>query len=129
MWDFSELRGLLIPLAEKTLNDVEKIVHAREFGVAEWLVPAHVRLCQRDTSLTKEEATKVGFNSLLIISHLREKHRVGETTNYSSYCDYCGQTTQSVRKTKGVKHAGVSSVCHFEKAVKTWIDSGFERLG
>ncbi|KAG9096903.1 hypothetical protein FRC06_008207, partial [Ceratobasidium sp. 370] len=58
MWNFSELRALLIPLAEKTLNDVEKIIYSREFGVAEWLAPAHVQLCMRDTSLTKEEAAK-----------------------------------------------------------------------
>ncbi|KAG8715174.1 hypothetical protein FRC09_016842, partial [Ceratobasidium sp. 395] len=73
MWNFTDLRRLLIPLAEKTLDDIDKIVCAREFGVAEWLAPAHVRLCMRDTPLTKEEAVKVGIDSLLIISRLREK--------------------------------------------------------
>ncbi|QRV93164.1 The BTB (BR-C, ttk and bab)/POZ (Pox virus and Zinc finger) domain [Ceratobasidium sp. AG-Ba] len=124
MWDFSELRGLLIPLAEKTLNDVEKIVHAREFGVAEWLVPAHVRLCQRDTSLTKEEATQVGFDSLLIISHLREKARASYTTQNSSgsYCYNCGRSRSSYPTYT------TPDASYFQPYVQNWMDSNFERL-
>ncbi|KAG8737469.1 hypothetical protein FRC10_008153 [Ceratobasidium sp. 414] len=98
MWNFSELRALLIPLAEKTLNDVDKIIYSREFGVAEWLAPAHVQLCMRDTPLTKEEAAKLGFDSLLIISHLREKALYTPDVSY------------------------------FQAPVKAWIDSNFERL-
>ncbi|CAE6524018.1 unnamed protein product [Rhizoctonia solani] len=57
---FSELRTYLLPLAEKNLCDVDKIVFAREFGIKEWLAPAHVRLCQREKPLSTEEARKLG---------------------------------------------------------------------
>ncbi|CAE6424785.1 unnamed protein product [Rhizoctonia solani] len=42
MFDFSELREYLLPLAEKSLGDVDRIVFAREFDIKEWLVPAHL---------------------------------------------------------------------------------------
>ncbi|KAG8715175.1 hypothetical protein FRC09_016843 [Ceratobasidium sp. 395] len=122
MWNFSELRDMLIPLTERTLNDVDKIVYAREFGVNEWLAPAHVQLCMRDTSLTKEEAEKIGFDSLLIISHLREKGRLSNTlTTQHGYC-YCGRNYS----TSTVYTPNLSS---FQAPIKAWIDSNFERLG
>ncbi|KAG8722067.1 hypothetical protein FRC08_007488 [Ceratobasidium sp. 394] len=124
MWNFSELRALLIPLAEKTLNDVDKIIYSREFGVAEWLAPAHVQLCMRDTSLTKEEAAKVGFDSLLIISHLREKARAAYTVQNpqnGSYCYGCGRSYST-------QTTYTPNVSYFQAPIKAWVDSNFERI-
>ncbi|CAE6470338.1 hypothetical protein ACGC1H_005938 [Rhizoctonia solani] len=75
MFNFSELRAFLLPLAEKNLNDVDKITFAREFNINEWLAPAHVRLCQREEQLSGDEARKLGVESVLIISRMREQHR------------------------------------------------------
>ncbi|KAG8771314.1 hypothetical protein FRC12_003689 [Ceratobasidium sp. 428] len=113
MWNFGELRDLLVPLTEKTLNDVDKIVYAREFG-----------LCMRNTSLTKEEAEKVGFDSLLIISHLREKARLTYTSSAQngSYCNNC-------RRNYGYTNAAYTpNISYFQAPIQAWIDSGFERL-
>ncbi|CAE6408943.1 unnamed protein product [Rhizoctonia solani] len=41
IFNFSELRIFLFPLAEKNLNDVDKITFAKEFDIKEWLAPAH----------------------------------------------------------------------------------------
>ncbi|KAG9096901.1 hypothetical protein FRC06_008205 [Ceratobasidium sp. 370] len=126
MWNFSELRALLIPLAEKTLGDVDKIVYAREFGATEWLAPAHVQLCMRDTPLTKEEAAKVGMDSLLIISHLREKALLTHTQppqTGSCGCASCRQTYG------GGQGTYTPSASYFEESIKTWIGSNFERVG
>ncbi|QRW20917.1 The BTB (BR-C, ttk and bab)/POZ (Pox virus and Zinc finger) domain [Rhizoctonia solani] len=41
MWNFSALRAYLLPLAEKNLGDVDKIAFAGEFGIKNWLAPAH----------------------------------------------------------------------------------------
>lgn len=93
MWNFSDLRTYLLPLAEKVLGDVDKIVFAREFDIKGWLAPAHLRLCQRSEVLTTEEATKLGVHSLLMISRMREQHRVikthssGQIQHY--YCNNC----------------------------------------
>jgi hypothetical protein len=117
----------LIPLAEKTLDDVDKIVYAREFGVAEWLIPAHVRLCQRETSLTREEAAKVGLDSLLIISHLREKAR---TTYIQSIQDEAsqGQYWEFRSLYKGSEGYTTSAASYFEAAVKAWVESDSKKF-
>ncbi|KAG8722068.1 hypothetical protein FRC08_007489 [Ceratobasidium sp. 394] len=125
MWNFNELRALLVPLAEKTLDDVDKIVYAREFGAKEWLAPAHVQLCMRDAPLTKEEAAKVGLDSLLIISHLREKALLTHTQPQNGSCG-CA----SCRKKSGVSQGTyTANASYFEQPIKAWIDSNFERLG
>ncbi|KAF8598499.1 hypothetical protein BDV93DRAFT_413627, partial [Ceratobasidium sp. AG-I] len=71
-WNFADLRTYLIPLAEKVLSDVDKIVFAREFDVKDWLAPAHTRLCQRKEPPNSEEASKLGVGSLLLILRIRE---------------------------------------------------------
>ncbi|CAE6470321.1 hypothetical protein ACGC1H_005947 [Rhizoctonia solani] len=75
MFNFSELRTHLLPLAEKNLGDVDKIVFAREFDLKEWLAPAYTRLCQREERLSIEEAVKLEVRSVLMISHMREQYR------------------------------------------------------
>ncbi|KAJ1305368.1 hypothetical protein OPQ81_000383 [Rhizoctonia solani] len=60
MWNFFDLRSFLLPLAEKHLNDIDKILFAREFDIKDWLAPAHIRLCQRQEKLTTEDARKLG---------------------------------------------------------------------
>ncbi|KAF8600049.1 hypothetical protein BDV93DRAFT_410939, partial [Ceratobasidium sp. AG-I] len=71
-WEFSELRAYLLPLAEKVLNDVDKIAFSREFDVKDWLSPALTKLCQRKEPLTSEEASKLGVENLLLVSRIRE---------------------------------------------------------
>ncbi|CAE6479407.1 unnamed protein product [Rhizoctonia solani] len=75
MFNFSELCAYLLPFAEEHLDDVDKIVFAKEFDAREWLASAHVGLCQREEPLSHQEANKLGVDSVLIISHMREKHR------------------------------------------------------
>ncbi|KAG9082334.1 hypothetical protein FS749_006920 [Ceratobasidium sp. UAMH 11750] len=88
MWNFAELCAYLKPLAERVLGDVDKIVFAREFGVTEWLVPAHVNLCLREKKITTQEASKLGLDSLLFVSRFREEHprEAGKTIRCPSGC-------------------------------------------
>lgn len=62
-----------MPLAEKVLSDVNKVAFAREFEVKDWLAPALTRLCQRNEPLTSEESWKLGVDSLLLVSRIREE--------------------------------------------------------
>ncbi|QRV93146.1 The BTB (BR-C, ttk and bab)/POZ (Pox virus and Zinc finger) domain [Ceratobasidium sp. AG-Ba] len=55
-WNFEDLRASLLSLAKEKLDVIDKIVFAREFGLTEWLVPAHTRLCLRPEPLNTEEA-------------------------------------------------------------------------
>ncbi|CAE6500664.1 unnamed protein product [Rhizoctonia solani] len=88
MFNFSELRAFLLPLAEQNLNDVDKIVFAREFDIKEWLTPAHVRLCQWEEPLSGEEARKLGIESVLIVSRMREQYR-GRVSSFTVDAYYC----------------------------------------
>ncbi|EUC54193.1 BTB/POZ domain protein [Rhizoctonia solani AG-3 Rhs1AP] len=97
MLNFSDLRAYLLPLAEERLGDVDKIIFAREFDIKEWLAPAHVRLCQREELLSSEEARNLGAESVLIISRMREQHRVPPSSSpmivNQGYCFGCAGLT------------------------------------
>ncbi|CAE6527469.1 unnamed protein product [Rhizoctonia solani] len=148
MFNFSELRTFLLPLAEKNLGDVDKIVFAREFDIKEWLTPAHVRLCQREKPLDNEEARKLGVDSVLIISRMREQHRSPNHTTSNKfnllgfYCYACaghtyvgpGFTCQECHAAAGLQFTGTGRAeqnnaptidgTAIEAAVKKWVDDG-----
>ncbi|KAG8708581.1 hypothetical protein FRC11_006354, partial [Ceratobasidium sp. 423] len=91
MFDFSDLCAYLLQLAEKNLDDVDKIVFAREFGTKEWLALAHIRLCKQDSVLSTEEASKLGGESVLLIWRMREQYRNRSSTMVKGtyYCTDC----------------------------------------
>ncbi|CAE6524048.1 unnamed protein product [Rhizoctonia solani] len=90
MWNFSDLRAFLLPLAEKHLSDIDKILFAREFDIKGWLAPVHIRLCQRQEKLTTEEARKLGVDSLLLIARLGGQNSFKSNfINGQRYCTGC----------------------------------------
>ncbi|CAE6408909.1 unnamed protein product [Rhizoctonia solani] len=101
---FSELHTYLLPLAEKNLDDVDKVVFAREFGIKEWVVPALIRLCKREAVLGTEEARKLGVDSVLLIWRVREQHRIRTSPVVGNY--YCNDCT-------GLIVNGVSATCSY----------------
>ncbi|KAL5633921.1 hypothetical protein ACGC1H_005945 [Rhizoctonia solani] len=149
MFNFSELRAFLLPLAEKSLGDVDKIVFAREFDIKEWLAPAFVRLCEREERLSVEEARKLEVDSVLMISHMREQHRdrdnirVTDTNNYFCYscagmmyhsnaaiCSHCGsRTTGNLRCTRPgaiATNANIgTSTTAIEAEVNKWVEESY----
>ncbi|KAL5633919.1 hypothetical protein ACGC1H_005943 [Rhizoctonia solani] len=150
LFNFSELRAYLLPLAEQNLGDVDKIVFAREFDIKEWLIPAHVRLCQRETPLNGEEASKLGVQSVLIISRMREQYRTRHSalglTLRNHYCSACigityvGHTYIHACDACGSGHTGVlrydqpslalqsdttsTDSMSIEAGVKKWVEDG-----
>ncbi|KAH7338076.1 hypothetical protein B0J17DRAFT_660678 [Rhizoctonia solani] len=103
MWNFSDLRVYLLPVVEGALGDIDRILFAREFDVQSWLAPAHKNLCQRPEPLTIEEAKKLGFDSLLLISRMREMFRPPGVASASTMicCQSCA----------GVNGSGSTMVC------------------
>lgn len=113
MWNFTDLRGYLLPLAEQVLGDVDKIVFAREFDLKNWLAPAHLRLCQRPEILTTDEATKLGVHSLLMISRMREQHLVLKTNpNGQIQHYYCGNCVVNYSGSSG--RSACCSTCNVQ---------------
>ncbi|KAG8727054.1 hypothetical protein FRC12_022847 [Ceratobasidium sp. 428] len=128
MWDFSDLCGYLMPLAEKVLGDADKVVFAREFNVNEWLVPAHVNLCLREKRVTTQEASKLGLESLLFISRFREEHprEANKTTRCPSGCTAiryypcgCGLSTPQQSASNSMP-----SESEVGTKVQEWLDGG-----
>ncbi|KAG8703133.1 hypothetical protein FRC08_003055 [Ceratobasidium sp. 394] len=134
-WSFEDLRNYLLPLAEKELTDIDKIVFAREFGIKAWLAPAHTRLCQRKEPLNTDEAVKLGVHSLLLISRLREFPRpahasatyvCGPCAGYTIYgsgsgmnCNVCGRRDRVVSS-----QSGTSNNESIGAKVEKWVEDG-----
>ncbi|EUC54195.1 BTB/POZ domain protein [Rhizoctonia solani AG-3 Rhs1AP] len=147
MFNFSELRAFLLPLAEQNLNDVDKIVFAREFNIKEWLTPAHVRLCQWEEPLSGEEARKLGIESVLIVSRMREQHqdRASAFTINLYYCGSCVGMEYSTnvfyncarcgtQHSSGMRYTGTNTSPHLstasinnievEAGIRKWVEDG-----
>ncbi|EUC54198.1 BTB/POZ domain protein [Rhizoctonia solani AG-3 Rhs1AP] len=145
MFNFSELRAFLLPLAEKSLADVDKIVFAREFDIKEWLAPAFARLCEREERLGIEEARKLEVDSVLMISHMREQYRSRGSTAISgryycyncvgmSYnggatnCAHCSIRTSSILYCNGAGTMGTGTNTNntsIEAEVNKWVEENY----
>ncbi|KAG9119008.1 hypothetical protein FRC07_006188 [Ceratobasidium sp. 392] len=124
MWNFAELCAYLKPLAERVLGDVDKIVFAQEFGVAEWLVPAYAKLCLREEKITGQEAEKLGLSSLLFVSRFREDNprKVDGTTARCSSCNFdtcynCGNAFTVTAKPMPAEE-------EVKQSIQDWLDKG-----
>lgn len=123
MWNFADLRAYLIPLAERVLGDVDKIVFAQEFNVDKWIVPAYTRLCKREEPLNSDEATKIGLEGALLIFRIREEKYTSPASAtccdelqmpLRHYCDGCG----------GIKELGNLLDEDVEKKIDAWAKNG-----
>ncbi|KAG8688285.1 hypothetical protein FRC09_012986 [Ceratobasidium sp. 395] len=134
-WNFEDLRNYLLPLAEKELSDIDKIVFAQEFGIKEWLAPAHTKLCQRAEPLTTDEAVKLGVHSLLLISRMRDEfrppttapgtHLCGPCAGYTIYFNsnnYCAKCSGYARTVMPL--ANTSNEASIGTKVETWVEDG-----
>ncbi|KAJ1305382.1 hypothetical protein OPQ81_000397 [Rhizoctonia solani] len=83
MWNFKQLREYLLPHLEESLDAVDRIVYAREFGIKEWVTPACIELYRRTQPLNSQEAEKLGFKTAMLIFRLRDERY---TTTYQQCC-------------------------------------------
>ncbi|KAG8767254.1 hypothetical protein FRC12_006368 [Ceratobasidium sp. 428] len=123
MWDFTELCGYLQPLAEKVLDDVDKIVFARKFKVDEWIVLAHVKLCLREEKITTQEAKKLGMDSLLFISRFREEYQKsvdGVTAHFAN----CHRMSCRCENTLTIVAKPMPGEDKVKQSVQKWLDRG-----
>lgn len=131
MWSFSNLRAYLMPLAEKVLDDVDKIVLAQEFHIDSWVVPAYTRICQRSEPLNSKEAAKIGLEGVLLVSRIREEgHIYGASSQRNCiqggcpmplqprfYCTQCGRYHD-------LNEIKLSDEAIAEK-IRVWVQNGY----
>ncbi|KAH7338040.1 hypothetical protein B0J17DRAFT_409458 [Rhizoctonia solani] len=123
MCNFKELGGYLLPYLKSGLDDVDKIVYAREFGIREWIIPAYINLYRRTEPLSSAEAEKIGFKGAMLVFRLREENHpvanqqcCGQTM--VSYCDSCG--SYATRGTTGRNNTDKV----IEEKIKAWEKGG-----
>ncbi|KAG8684640.1 hypothetical protein FRC11_011809 [Ceratobasidium sp. 423] len=146
MFDFSDLCTYLLPLAEKNLDDMDKIIFTREFGIKEWLAPTHICLCKQDSVLSTEEVSKLGVESVLLIWRMQEQHQSQSSTMIDDeyYCTSCSgmalntytsdickncneNSTQLYWKGPGMMGANMSTNdSALEAEVKQWVEDSYK---
>ncbi|KAF8598506.1 hypothetical protein BDV93DRAFT_498621 [Ceratobasidium sp. AG-I] len=131
MWNFIELRSSLLPLAEKALGDIDKILFGRQFNVEQWLEPAHTNLCQRPEPLTTDEAMKLGIHSVLLISHMREEFHPAKVASGLTSCGSClGYNLNSNRWCSDCSCHSIQLIAKpishnkVQEKVKKWVKNG-----
>ncbi|KAJ7736937.1 hypothetical protein B0H16DRAFT_1379990 [Mycena metata] len=75
LWDFMEVRALAIKHLTSYTNSldcIERILLGRQYNVSSWLRSGYTELARRRGPITSTEASKIGFEVALEISHLRE---------------------------------------------------------
>ncbi|KAJ1305386.1 hypothetical protein OPQ81_000401 [Rhizoctonia solani] len=123
MWNFTELQACLLPYLEENLNDVDKIVCAREFDIREWTIPAYIRICRRPEPLKSEEAEKIGLRGMLLILRLRD---IKDPATCNS-CKSNGRHVQATSYRCSYGHNwGVGGMIDktMEETIKAWEENG-----
>ncbi|KAG8708199.1 hypothetical protein FRC09_001386, partial [Ceratobasidium sp. 395] len=123
MWNFESVCTHLKPLAERVLDHADKIVFAREFGLTDWLAPAHARLCLRQENLTSEEAGKLGLESVFFIFKCREAHQLGNRCK-TAHCPTCGNSTCRNCRSFMVPAIPAPSEQKILEEARAWVDKG-----
>lgn len=82
LWQFLEIRDLAVKeLAghAQSLDSIERILLGKQYDVSAWLRSGYTDLARRDTSISLEEAKKIGWEATLMIFQSRE---ASMKTNY-----------------------------------------------
>ncbi|KAG9099483.1 hypothetical protein FS749_001164 [Ceratobasidium sp. UAMH 11750] len=75
-YDYPALQKFAVNNLEKAhLSAIDRIRIAREFGLTSWETPAYVELCEREESITEEEANVLGISAFVRVARIREKEQ------------------------------------------------------
>ncbi|CAE6470864.1 unnamed protein product [Rhizoctonia solani] len=75
-YEYPALRDYAIRLLERAeLPAIKRIEIARRFGLPSWEEPAYWDLCNRDESITEEEASILGISAFVRVANIREKEQ------------------------------------------------------
>ncbi|KAF8757119.1 hypothetical protein RHS01_03688 [Rhizoctonia solani] len=62
-------------LEQAELSAISRVKIARELNLPSWLEPAYVDLCNRDETITEEEASILGMTTFVRVAKIREKEQ------------------------------------------------------
>lgn len=73
-WEFEDIRKKAIAeLSKIEMSAVDKVMLARSYRVGSWLLDGYMALVKRETTLSFEEAGKLGFETAFRICQQREQ--------------------------------------------------------
>ncbi|QRW12762.1 hypothetical protein RhiLY_11761 [Ceratobasidium sp. AG-Ba] len=73
-WGFGRLRDTIVSKLEGTLEVVESYILARELNISDWEKHCLDRLVTRPAGLTLDEGYRLGIETVILISGMREAH-------------------------------------------------------
>lgn len=74
-WKFESIKALAIEKLAVIASPIDKIVLGRRYNIVEWLKDAYKEVCERPSTLTLEEAMRLGMEDVVTISFLRQEIR------------------------------------------------------
>ena len=80
MWEFHAPRTAAInhlTILSGSIDPVDKLVLAIQFEIKVWMLPTLLKLAQRAEPITMEEGRRMGFETALKLSAVREKVKLG----------------------------------------------------
>ncbi|KAI5997633.1 hypothetical protein F5J12DRAFT_895761 [Pisolithus orientalis] len=86
MWEFTNLRMTAMCWLDNdaTLDHVEKIVLATQYGIKQWLLPSLFALAQRPDPISVEEGTRLGIETALKLASVREQLKLESVYGYDA---------------------------------------------
>ena len=94
MWEFRAPRNAAIQHLDGLgdIDPVDKFVLALQYDVKEWMLTELVKLAQRPEPISTEEGRRMGFETALKLSAVREKVKLcnGDSGIYHRSCGSCG---------------------------------------
>lgn len=111
-WDLTDLRTFILVELEKTMSDVELFSIAWEYSLSDLAKSCIKSLATRPERLTVEEGLRLGVESTIFISHIREEARTRNQCLHK--CIACDSRL-------GVNKQGVD-VGFIEWQVKEWVE-------
>ena len=93
MWEFHTLRTAAIDhltILSGSIDPVEKLVLATQFEIKGWMLPTLLKLAQRAEPISMEEGRRMGFETALKLSAVREKVKLVCGVQYYGQCPNCG---------------------------------------
>lgn len=106
MWSFDQVRCYVITqmdiqIKAGSVHPLDRVDVATKCRVPEWVVPAYTELCERQNSLTVDEASHMSLPRLMAVCRIREIYR---SEGASGWCARC-------RKINIAKCGICSTVC------------------
>lgn len=101
MWAFIEIKNLIISKLQKSTwqSCIDQIIITHKYDIGSWYLSAYMKLAKRESSITVEEAEKLGLVFAIKMAGVREREKVRNQKELArpsqTTCSHCGNSTST----------------------------------